>query len=250
MAATAFLKKAPLCTTASLRHPFSFAAKISAILPTILELLGQKNPFAVQGQSFVSSLLKSEEPQRESALITYDAHDRGIIAKTLRTARYKLTIFMGESYGELFDLEKDPSETHNLWSDLAHGAEKNRLIFQLTQRMLETFDPRPTAQPNGKNKPIKGGNYGFYSYHIYAIHCPRRIYFLENHQRKRSGYEKRVFFSRKFSQCCCHCRFSKGKRIGYRPEEITKFPQQDRVEGKTKESCPICPAAGTIKAYC
>jgi arylsulfatase len=35
----------------------------------------------------------------------------------LRTERYKFVHFLGESYGQLFDLQEDPHEEVNLWSD-------------------------------------------------------------------------------------------------------------------------------------
>lgn len=32
-------------------------------------------------------------------------------------SRYKITVYYGHSYGELYDLEQDPGEVNNRWND-------------------------------------------------------------------------------------------------------------------------------------
>ena len=113
------------------------------ILPSILDFLGEEVPVSVQGVSLNASLKKGEESPRDSAVITYDAHDRSIMAKTYRTKEFKLTIFMNEEYGELFDLTKDPQETTNLFFNKEYENIKNTLVFQLLQRILKDYDPLP-----------------------------------------------------------------------------------------------------------
>jgi arylsulfatase A-like enzyme len=80
---------------------------------------------------------------RDSAITSYDAHDRGIHVKSLRTARYKLVVFAGETYGELFDLEKDPNENHNCFFDPDYQTVRSQLFELFTHRLIQDQDPLP-----------------------------------------------------------------------------------------------------------
>lgn len=45
-----------------------------------------------------------------------------------RDERYKLVVYHGHGLGELYDLQEDPWEFHNLWDDPGWGALKHELI--------------------------------------------------------------------------------------------------------------------------
>jgi hypothetical protein len=49
-------------------------------------------------------------------------------------------------WGELYDLEADPHELHNLWDEAGSAAVKAELTERLVQKMLELAErsPRPT----------------------------------------------------------------------------------------------------------
>ena len=53
----------------------------------------------------------------------------------LRTARYKLCIY-GDDNGELFDMEADPLECCNLYTDPDYAAVRQTLTLRLLQRTL------------------------------------------------------------------------------------------------------------------
>ena len=61
----------------------------------------------------------------------------------LRTERYKLVVMHGLEPGELYDLERDPTETRNLWHDPGHAATKLSMLRRLCDRMAWTADPWP-----------------------------------------------------------------------------------------------------------
>jgi arylsulfatase A-like enzyme len=64
--------------------------------------------------------------------------------RTLVTDRFKMTVYRDAAYGELFDLQADPGELHNCWSDLAYAAAKTRLLLQFVQAEIQR---EPTRMP-------------------------------------------------------------------------------------------------------
>ena len=113
------------------------------ILPTLLELIGEKVPYGVQGRPQPEVLNRRAESVRDSAVISYDAHDIGINIKCLRTGRYKLVVFADEEYGELYDYQSDPDELHNLYFEDAYTSVKLQLYEKLCSRLISDQDPLP-----------------------------------------------------------------------------------------------------------
>jgi hypothetical protein len=64
-------------------------------------------------------------------------------ATMVRTERYKLVLDHTRSYGELYDLELDPNETNNLWSEQDYSEIKMEMLIRLSNRMAFTVDPLP-----------------------------------------------------------------------------------------------------------
>jgi len=48
-----------------------------------------------------------------------------------RDARWKIVYYLGEPYGELYDLQSDPGEKRNLWNDPASAETRERLLREL-----------------------------------------------------------------------------------------------------------------------
>ncbi|MFQ5806029.1 MAG: hypothetical protein ACE5I3_06225 [Phycisphaerae bacterium] len=69
--------------------------------------------------------------------------DPAAYATMLRTARHKLVVMHGREPGELYDLERDPAKTHNLWAAPEHQETKLGLLRRLCDRMAWTADPLP-----------------------------------------------------------------------------------------------------------
>ena len=65
--------------------------------------------------------------------------------RTLITDDYHLTIYAGESYGELYDLRVDPQQLYNLWDDIGSQKIKSELQVQLMHRFAETDNTLPRA---------------------------------------------------------------------------------------------------------
>ena len=110
---------------------------------TILALAGVAPPPGMQGRSIVPLLMGETDQGRESVLVERQDAYWNLDLRTLRTRDRKLTVYAGESYGELYDLVADPGEIHNRWDDPAYAEDKQRLLHQLLSRVIEAADPLP-----------------------------------------------------------------------------------------------------------
>ena len=77
-----------------------------------------------------------EESVRNAAFIDHDDDRLGLRLRTLVTDRYRITVYGGQSYGELFDLHEDPDELHNLWRDTEHLPLRNDLVAHLLDEVI------------------------------------------------------------------------------------------------------------------
>jgi len=66
--------------------------------------------------------------------------------RTLVDECWRISVYRGVPWGELYDLETDPHELHNLWDDPASAPWKLALTERLVQKMMELSErsPRPT----------------------------------------------------------------------------------------------------------
>jgi arylsulfatase A-like enzyme len=126
------------------------------LAPTLLEAAGQPVHAGMQGRS-LWPLLAGDAADYEPRTDVYCEHygtthhkpgQTGAYATMVRTERYKLVALHGEKFGELYDLQRDSRETHNLWCDPAHQAVKLELLQRLCDRMAWTVDPLPLREAN------------------------------------------------------------------------------------------------------
>ena len=69
--------------------------------------------------------------------------DPAAYATMIRTADYKLVAMHSLDSGELYDLNADPTETHNQWGNLIYAGVKMEMLQRLCNRMAWTVDPLP-----------------------------------------------------------------------------------------------------------
>jgi arylsulfatase A-like enzyme len=117
--------------------------ELTDIAPTLLDYAGLEKGERMIGRS-LRRLLESEfdahrkfvrcEYYRALSLLAPGREGwEGSYATMIRTDRYKLVVYHGHESGELFDLEKDPGEFNNLWSD----PDCNEIRFDLMKAMLD-----------------------------------------------------------------------------------------------------------------
>ncbi len=133
------------------------------ILPTICELAGLEVPLGVQGRSlapvcrggtdqtpydyaYIESVSSGAyAPDWQGPGGTRPATDRRHTTDTftIRSRKWRFTIFSGTDDGELYDLEKDPNEFDNRFHDPAYGSMRGELMAILLDRVGRTRDPLP-----------------------------------------------------------------------------------------------------------
>lgn len=123
------------------------------VAPTLCDATGIPRHPGMQGRSLWPILAGEVDPSvhREEVYCEYynsmGGHkDPAAFGTMVRTARHKLVAFHGIDEGELYDLEVDPTETRNLWSDPSSLGLKTRLLKRLCDRMAETCDPLPPRE--------------------------------------------------------------------------------------------------------
>jgi arylsulfatase A-like enzyme len=117
---------------------------------TLLDAVGLPHPPGMQGQSLWPMLTGevAGDLHREDVYCEYynamPWHKEPSAQMTMvRTERFKLTVDHSTGSGELYDLERDPRETHNLWDDADYAQVKTEMLIRLCNRMAWTVDPLP-----------------------------------------------------------------------------------------------------------
>ena len=65
--------------------------------------------------------------------------------RSLIIETHRLTLYKGETWGELYDLVKDPDETFNLWDEPSEATTRARLTERLVHAMMDAVDQSPRA---------------------------------------------------------------------------------------------------------
>ncbi|NQT87183.1 sulfatase [bacterium] len=113
--------------------------------PTFLEMAGIAPPASMQGRS-LAPLLRGETPDswRDAVYYHYHQKDSGRTAHTVarhygvRTERHKLVYVYDHDAWELYDLQSDPDEMHNLYADPKH-ADTVKALKQRLAALRKTY---------------------------------------------------------------------------------------------------------------
>jgi arylsulfatase A-like enzyme len=68
--------------------------------------------------------------------------------RSLITERWRITIYSGRDWGELYDLKADPDERFNLWDDRASAGIRAEMAERLARAMMDHAETSPA--PTGR----------------------------------------------------------------------------------------------------
>ncbi len=98
---------------------------------SFLNAAGVAVPRTMQGVDQIPVWEGRAGDARDHALVEFRHQPTTIHMKTLVERRYKITKHYQRSYGELYDLQEDPGEIHNLWDRAEYAGLKAELINRL-----------------------------------------------------------------------------------------------------------------------
>src|SRR5699024_6687302 len=100
------------------------------IAPTLLAMAGADIPRTMTGVDQSAVWSGAAASARDHAICEFHHEPTTLNLRTYVDKRYKITVYQGHYYGEMFDLVADPSETHNLWDDPDHQDLKMTLLLK------------------------------------------------------------------------------------------------------------------------
>ena len=130
--------------------------ELTDIAPTLCNII-DIDPGWVHSQSLLPILTGQSDPDHHRDFVRCEFYNvldmnwnKGIgsppssYATMYRTKRYKLSVYHGNDYGELYDLENDPNEHNNLWEDPDTQNLKTKLIKDSFDTSIIIHDPGST----------------------------------------------------------------------------------------------------------
>ena len=118
------------------------------LVPSLLSYAGIPVPGGVQGRSLQPLIDGDRETIYDYALIEHNNMAWGLNMKTLRSQDWRMTYYAGRSFGELYDLSKDPNEFTNLWDSEDYREVRDDLKSILLDRLISTEDFKQKREAN------------------------------------------------------------------------------------------------------
>ncbi|MGE9269241.1 MAG: sulfatase family protein, partial [Verrucomicrobiales bacterium] len=110
---------------------------------TFLSAIGVERPRFMSGLDQLPTW-KGGSPVRDHTIVEHNNLPGMVEMKTYIEERYKITVFRAFDEGELFDLQTDPNEFHNLWNDPSSTELKAQLLQKFIQaEMAKEILPMP-----------------------------------------------------------------------------------------------------------
>jgi len=120
-------------------HCFDGLVETMSLAPTVLDYAGIERPPEMTANSW-RPILEGKNDGEAAVLCEYVSNDRRLKGKCVRTARYKFVTW-GRSIGELYDLQEDPLEQHNLYDDPGHSSLRDEMKDVLLEKLAESEMP-------------------------------------------------------------------------------------------------------------
>lgn len=157
------MQKGPLHYQGLIRVPFLWAdpkaasagvrtAELAGLLDiarSILEHAGVAPANGMQGQN-VGAIVAGRGKSAHDCMIVEQQTSRPYLGmseqariRSMTDGRWRMSVWEGLPYGELYDLERDPHEIDNLWADPAHLATRRELAERMLWKMVALQDRAP-----------------------------------------------------------------------------------------------------------
>ncbi|MEX0777301.1 MAG: sulfatase-like hydrolase/transferase [Phycisphaeraceae bacterium] len=114
------------------------------LAPTFLAAAGGTVPGQMQGVNQMPVWTGQSESARDHVMVENRHQPTKVHLRTYVNERYKITLYRGQTYGELFDLVEDPDERRNLWDAPAAAAIKCEMLHR---QALAEIAREPTRMP-------------------------------------------------------------------------------------------------------
>ena len=135
--------------------------------PTFLAYCGLDIPTAMTGISQQAVWNGDESTGRDWVVVENRHQPTTLHLKTCIDPRYKLTLYYHRDYGEIFDLQNDPDELVNLWSDAALRARLTEQFLHAEMLKEEPLAPDALRLPHkSAAMTIKSYNHGRWQIHF------------------------------------------------------------------------------------
>ena len=116
------------------------------IHPTLCDLVGAPPPKGIDGMSFRPVIEQKSKSVRSELFFSYLN-----LQRAWRDDRYKLIRYPQVNVTQLFDLQADPDEMHDLSKDPTQAARIAAMTAQLTKAQTHYDDSQPLTVPNPKS---------------------------------------------------------------------------------------------------
>lgn len=138
-------------------------ASLVDLAPTILELAGLEPDPGYDGRSLLPLIAGESVPDwRDHIVAEFHGHHFPYSQRMIRDDRYKL-VYNPESVNELYDLDQDPSELHNVYTAPSYRAVREELEGRLYRELADRGDPAHAwmsymshVGPNGRAEDVDG----------------------------------------------------------------------------------------------
>lgn len=121
-------------------HPSRIQGSAIDFAPTLLARAGLQPPTGMQGRDLLHEKVRNEPVLIEDAGLSFADPDGKTASRTLVHDNRRMTVFEGSVLGELYDLDADPYELCNLWSDSAARDVKEMMMQTMVQRQIALQD--------------------------------------------------------------------------------------------------------------
>jgi arylsulfatase A-like enzyme len=121
------------------------------IASTVLARAGLAPYHGIQGYDVVTAAGAGEALPRLGMVVEEDELPMNancghfMRTRTFVTGRWRMTYWLEEEFGELYDRENDPLELHNLWNEPAARADKAVLIEMMMRERISLEEMAPRA---------------------------------------------------------------------------------------------------------